>query len=93
MKAHMAMVGGLLQPRQNPGTDQLLQILNDCAIYVEHGHRKTVTVTDVGFRLSFLPFSIADFVFQVIFALRRLGRPIYGFDVGTYKPSKSTKKV
>ncbi|KAH8808942.1 histone-fold-containing protein [Xylogone sp. PMI_703] len=40
----------------------LEQVIHDCVVYVEHGNRKTVTVTDV------------------IFALRRIGRPIYGFD-------------
>ncbi|TGZ80908.1 histone-fold-containing protein, partial [Ascodesmis nigricans] len=40
--------------------DYLTGILRDCCIFVEHGKRKTVTVTDV------------------VFALRRIGRPIYG---------------
>lgn len=30
----------------------------------------------------------ADSVLQVIFALRRMGRPIYGFDPETYVPAK-----
>ena len=36
--------------------------MSDCVVFVEHGRRKTVLVTDV------------------IYALRRRGRPIYGFD-------------
>ena len=38
------------------------KVVRDCVIFVEHGRRKTVLVTDV------------------VFALRRRGRPIYGFE-------------
>ncbi|KAI5804999.1 histone-fold-containing protein [Geopyxis carbonaria] len=48
----------------------LTGILKDCVIYVEHGKRKTVTVTDV------------------IFALRRIGRPVYGFDTEVSRRAK-----
>ncbi|KAH0559480.1 Histone H4 [Trichoglossum hirsutum] len=44
----------------------LREILKDCAIFLDHSNRKTITVTDV------------------IFALKRRGRPLYGFDKDTY---------
>lgn len=48
----------------------LRSILKDCATYVEHAQRRTITVVDV------------------IFALKRQGRPIYGFDPETHDPRK-----
>ncbi|KAK3324131.1 histone-fold-containing protein [Cercophora scortea] len=47
-------------------------ILRDCVSYTEYRQAKTVTVTDA------TP--------QVIFALKRIGKPIYGFDPETYVP-------
>ncbi|POS83698.1 hypothetical protein EPUL_003769 [Erysiphe pulchra] len=54
-------------------------VLKDTCDVVEHAQRKTVTVTDVILHL-FLESIALSLHLQVIFVLRRIGRPIYGFD-------------
>jgi histone H4 len=63
--------------------------LGDCVAVAEYRNAKTITVHDVsvsrtGYLLAVL------IMMQVIWSLRRLGRPIYGFDPETYHPT--TKK-
>jgi histone H4 len=55
--------------------------------YCEHAKRKTVTVTDVSFITKLFEDDTTN-ILKVIFALRRLGRPIYGFDPETYDARK-----
>ncbi|KAI9787160.1 MAG: Histone H4 [Geoglossum umbratile] len=51
----------------------LREVLKDCAIFLDHSSRKTITVTDV------------------IFALKRRGRPLYGFDKDTYTEKRKRR--
>ncbi|KZF19334.1 histone-fold-containing protein [Xylona heveae TC161] len=53
----------------------LKDILKDCAIFLEHANRKTITVLDV------------------IFALKRQGRPIYGFDDANRVAAKRARRA
>lgn len=56
------------------------QILRDICLITEHKNRKTVTVSDV--RLNFIIFYLKFklmYAIKVIFTLKRMGRPIYGF--------------
>ena len=73
----------------------LSQILRDCITYTEHRHAKTVTVTDVSNTVPPRTLDMAGITRgiskltrtkKVIFALRRIGKPIYGFDPETWEP-------
>lgn len=64
------------------------QVLKDCVTFVEHGQRKTVTVTDVSTIVILHWWGLANGQLQVIFALRRIGRPIYGFGVDPSRPMR-----
>lgn len=56
-------------------------MLKDICTIVEHSKRKTCTVTDVSSNVAPLTgFADPSYV-QVVWALKRLGRPIYGFGV------------
>jgi hypothetical protein len=62
------------------------------ATYVDYQKRKTATVTDVSLLLrAVLENKKLIIFFKVIFALRRIGRPIYGFDPETYDGKKKSK--
>jgi hypothetical protein len=54
--------------------------MKDVVAITEHCHHKTVTVNDVSPLQSAEGEEVPDSMAQVIFALRRQGRPIYGFD-------------
>ena len=60
--------------------------MKDVVAITEHCHRKTVTVNDVSPPQSAQGEMVPDSMAQVIFALRRHGRPIYGFDNTGIKP-------
>jgi hypothetical protein len=64
-----------------------MQILSTCVAVTEHCNRKTVVISDVGV-LSLGARNLSANETQVIFALRREGRPIYGFDPDTYSGAK-----
>jgi histone H4 len=55
-----------------------MQILTNVVIITEHSKRKTVTVTDVS--SPFAASTCGADKFKVIYALRRMGTPVYGFE-------------
>ena len=62
--------------------------MKDVIAITDHCKRKTVTVTDASPSVN-LPKCTLLIEFKVIFALRRQGRPIYGFDrTGTESKNK-----
>lgn len=70
--------------------DFLEKVIRDCVTYTEYRKAKTVTALDV--RSPFhLPKYQANHV-QVIHALKRLGRPIYGFDPEGAKGKNPARK-
>ena len=59
---------------------QSYQILRDCVIYTEFRRAKTVTINDVSDISCASGLRYANVEGQVIHSLKRIGRPIYGFD-------------
>jgi hypothetical protein len=58
---------------------------------LEHANRKTVTVGDVQYPI--LPIQSPQLtLLQVLFALKRIGRPIYGFGNGYMQSDAPNRK-
>lgn len=100
MKRHLEEVCSHLARNTGPQLEPHWQykILRDCCALVDHQKRKTCTVTDVShpefpnWLLWFVIWRmVTDEVTKVIFALRRIGRPIYGFDKDTYTEKKGRR--
>jgi histone H4 len=62
------------------------KILHDCIAYCEYRKAKTITVHDVNSAGPHSDLTIIANVGKVLFSLKRIGRPIYGFDPDTYVP-------
>ena len=67
------------------------QILRDCVEFVEYRRAKTVTARDVRTTVAMARRQAGTNARQVIFSLKRLGRPIYGFDPELYIPPGSKR--
>lgn len=89
MKAHLQLVS--TTHSRDRKLLIILQILKDCVIFLDHANRKTVTVGDV--QHPFCSYVSAQLTFrQVLFALKRIGRPIYGFGNGYLQSDAPNRK-
>lgn len=90
MKSHLQLVS-TPPPSHNRNLLITSQILKDCIIFLEHANRKTVTVGDVQYPF-YLYLSPQLTSRQVLFALKRIGRPIYGFGNGYLQSDTPNRK-